>query len=283
MRLYGKLFIEADIFLKTGLTIGGDKASSEIGGIDNNVIKDANGVPYIPGSSIKGKIRSLLERSTGKFNLIIGEGDNKKSSSEYDYDVEKMITEENIDISDKSVQSGPCKCGKCDVCVIFGTGASDCSQPTRLYVRDALLDEKIKDDMFNKKGQFSSLELDYTESKWENIIDRLTSRATPRNIERVPAGAIFKMEMVYNVYEKEDIDKIKVLIQGLSLLEDDYLGANGSRGYGKIQFKNIEFKLKTIDDYKQNKDKSNIQKKEKISEIDIKSLIEELQKELKFN
>lgn len=216
MRLMGKLFINGKIEALTGLHIGGSKSDAAIGDIDNCVIKTSEGVPYIPGSSLKGKMRSLLEKKEG-LNL--------------------------------------CKCGQknCKICVIFGTGADKRSEeagPTRLMVRDCHLTEETKRKMENKEGEFRELDLIYTESKWENLIDRLTSRADhPRQTERVPQGAEFEFQMVFNLMEEEDVERFYYLISGLSLLEDDYLGGSGSRGYGRIKFKDLQITVKTIADY----------------------------------
>src|SRR3954466_605338 len=65
LKLIGKLLLEGDLTCETGLHIGAGKGSLEIGGADNPVVKDAFGRPYIPGSSVRGRIRALLEQSTG--------------------------------------------------------------------------------------------------------------------------------------------------------------------------------------------------------------------------
>lgn len=261
MLLAGKMFIEADIVVKTGMTIGGGRSAVEIGGIDNSVLKDSNGVPYIPGSSIKGKMRCLLEKAEGKL---------------------------------ESTKGKPCSCGWCEICRIFGVGAGrddssknheekSCSGPTRLYVRDAVLDPRTKEQMINNEGLFSNLELDYTETKWENTIDRITSGANPRNVERVPAGAVFNMDCVFNIFEKDDIELVNFLIEGMELLEDDYIGSNGSRGYGRIGFENIDIKLKTVDDYRNNREKRTILKRaNSVSAIDLKSIKIKLEEALAF-
>lgn len=220
MRLYGKFIISGKIEALTGLSIGGSKTDVEIGGIDNNVIKDSAGVPFIPGSSLKGKMRSLLEKSLGKTEV--------------------------------------CKCAKkdCVVCNLFGTGASSIkdteSLPTRLYVRDAKLNEDTRQKMELKEGPFSDLELTYTEIKWENNIDRLTSKAQhPRQTERVPAGSFFDFSMIFNLLDSKDTECFKHFIKSLRLLEDDYIGGNGSRGYGRIRFSELTITLKTIKDYEE--------------------------------
>jgi CRISPR-associated protein Csm3 len=213
MRLRGKIFLNGRIKALTGLHIGGSKTDVAIGDIDNCVIKTTEGVPYIPGSSLKGKLRSLLEKKEGLPLCDCGEKD-------------------------------------CNICVIFGSGANKRSAetgPTRLVVRDCHLAEDIKTKMENKEDEFRELELIYTESKWENRIDRLTSRAEhPRQTERVPQGAEFEMQMIFNLLEQEDVKRFGYLLTGLQLLEDDYLGGNGSRGYGRVQFKGLEIAVKTV-------------------------------------
>jgi len=219
MRLLGKLILSGHIEALTGLAIGGSKTDITIGGIDNNVIKNAEGVPYIPGSSLKGKLRSLLEKREGLKEV--------------------------------------CRCGMdtCFICTIFGTGLPSQNKeikagPTRLYVRDSLLNEKTKEQMEKKEGIFSELELSYTEGKWENSINRLTSKAShPRQQERVPAGSIFDFNIIYNILTETDIDNFKYVIATMRLLEDDYLGGNGSRGYGRVKFTDLTITLKTVRDY----------------------------------
>lgn len=224
MRLQGKLFINGKIKALTGLHIGGSKTDVAIGDIDNSVIKTSEGVPYIPGSSLKGKLRSLLEKKKG-----VKKEDQKKEDP------------------------GLCICGNCNICVVFGTAADKRSEkagPTRLIVRDCHLTEETRRKMENKEGEFGELELFYTESKWENVIDRTTSRALhPRQTERVPQGAEFEFQMVFNIMEIEDIERFEYLISGLFLLEDDYLGGSGSRGYGRVEFRDLEIEVKTMKDY----------------------------------
>ncbi len=214
MKLSAKIFIEGKIEVLTGLTIGGSSTALDIGGIDNPVIKKSNGEPYIPGSSLKGKIRCLLERAEGH---------------------------------DKITKTGI-------IAEIFGSSASESSDLgcTRVYFRDTLLDKAIASKMKNKQEDFSELEMNYTESKTENVIDRLTSATVKgglRSMERVPAGAKFDFEIVYNVFGKQDIDNLRLLLKGMRLLEDDYLGGSGSRGYGKIKFYELKMGIKTIKNY----------------------------------
>ncbi len=206
--LKAKIFIKGKIKLITGLHIGGSSTALDIGGIDNNVIKTARNVPYIPGSSLKGKLRTLYGVSKGYESV---EEDDEETSK------------------------------------VFGVSATEEGDRTRIIVRDAFLDEK---DFENRKEEFSELELQYTEAKWENTIKRVNSVANPRQLERVPAGVRFKFEFVYNIFNEKDIDNLDILISSMRLLENDYLGASGTRGYGQIEFEDLEsVKYKTISVY----------------------------------
>jgi len=224
MRLIKKIFIDGKIELKSGLHIGGSSSALDIGGIDSNVIKTANNVPYIPGSSLKGKIRSLMELKYSEYTQQTGKVDSGM---------------------DRKAQNSNSNIQK-----LFGSVAKESDHKTRIIVRDAFLDETTKKDMQNRTGKFSNIELDYTEGKWENTIDRLTSSANPRQLERVPAGADFNFSFVFTFYNENDNDLFKMFIEGMQLLEDDYLGGSGTRGYGQIEFKDISVKVKTNEDYK---------------------------------
>ena len=221
IKLLGKVVIKGIIKAETGLAIGGSTVGLDIGGVDNPVVKDANGVPYIPGSSLKGKMRSLLEKAEGKkLNSSLGGSRIHICKEKEEYE-------------------------NCHVCRIFGVpGEKDFSQPTRLIVRDASL---IKDSITEEMKK--NIDLEYTEVKFENVIDRITSAANPRQTERVPAGAEFEFEMIYNVFDEKDKDNLKQVFTTMNLLENDYLGSSGSRGYGKISFKELKIYWNSKGDY----------------------------------
>ncbi len=211
----GKYIIKAQIFLETGLHIGGTEEGFDIGGIDNPVIKDkVTGMPYIPGSSLKGKMRSLLEWAYNKVTI-----EQNKKTQEWEGKLCSSPTE--------------------PIGIVFGIPAEDhrgdVPGPTRLTVRDAYPDAETIKKWENAMG-----EKIYTELKTENAIDRLTSAANPRSMERVPAESIFQAEFVYDVYKKQDVANLKLLFEGMMLLEDSYLGGGGTRGSGKIKFKNVQ-------------------------------------------
>ncbi len=226
IKLYGRVFIETIIEAKTGLHIGGAGADLEIGGLDKEVIRDPiTNRPYIPGSSLRGKMRSQMEK-------LLGLPQNRRIGQVY------IHTCETYDEFNKN--------GGCPVCTVFGVPAElDYNNATRLVVRDAMLSEESE-----KKLRDAHTDLEYTELKTEVAIDRVTSKASPRTLERVPAGAEFgPAELVFSIYDPADIARLKVVLQALQLVEDDYLGGNGSRGYGKVAFKKIKIYARNADDY----------------------------------
>lgn len=221
MQLTGKIFITGDIVAMTGLHIGGSKSSLDIGGVDLNVIKTPGGIPFIPGSSLKGKLRSMLARINGSM----------------------AINRREVDQGEKSDEDFPI------ICEIFGLPADDDEKGyiTRLIVRDANLNV----DHFKQQFEDGSMELEFSDVKWENTINRKTGTAQhPRQLERVPAGASFRFEMVYDVYnDKKEEQHLSQIRTAMRLLEGDYLGGQGSRGYGKIRFENVQFTMKQLADY----------------------------------
>lgn len=199
IKLQKKIIYTGSIILKTGLHIGGTNAALNIGGPDKFVVRNPiNNIPYIPGSSLKGKMRALVEIYNGETN------------------------------GGKPTNNPNHKAG-----ALFGvSGDNEQSHASRLIVRDAELDINACD--------FSNTDLPYTESKTEVAIDRVTAKANPRTFERVPAGAKFNLNMVLNVFEGEDEQALRATVkQAIKLLEDDYLGGHGSRGYGQVEI-NIE-------------------------------------------
>lgn len=243
LKLERKIFIEGEIELLTGLHIGGSSLGLAIGGADKVVIRNPiTNLPYIPGSSLKGKMRSLLEKSCG---LIKIENENEKKDNKVVW-TGKLCTE-------------PLE----DVVQLFGFPAdveksSPDYAPTRLAVRDGALLNEV--DLANAENT----DMYCTEIKTEVSIDRLTSAANPRQFERVPAGARFRLDLVLDLYnvdntkgenEKETrCDRFITLIkQALSLVEDDYIGGQGSRGYGQVKFKISSVREKTAEDYRKGK------------------------------
>lgn len=210
IRLIKKIIYTGTLTLKTGLHIGGSNSAMNIGGPDKFVVRNSmNGLPYIPGSSLKGKMRSLIEISEGNSTIS----------------------------TDPDSISGS----------LFGIAVKDSKgKASRLIVRDC---ELITEDPNDKNYKFDNTDLPYTETKTEASIDRVTSVANPRTFERVPAGAKFKVNMVLNIFEGEDESKLKnTLKRAIELLEDDYLGGSGSRGYGQVDIELEEIE-KNVEEY----------------------------------
>lgn len=231
--------IKGEILCKTGLHIGGAKESIEIGGIDNIVMRDSiSNLPYIPGSSIKGKMRSLMELNDAEAsqNIIKSKGQ-------------------------------PCKCGKCLSCHIFGTSADDVDGgqlkgPTRIIVRDSFPTYQTI-----KKWKDIDEVVSGAEVKYENTLNRITSEAKPRNQERVPRDSRFNFEIIFSIYEDDNPQNIKGVFESMILLQDSYLGGSGTRGYGKIKFENISLVKRSKDYYKGISDEETVKESSKLKEI----------------
>ncbi len=240
LKLVGKLILEGDLECQTGLHIGAGKGSLEIGGADNPVVKDAFGLPYIPGSSLRGKLRSLLEQSSGM-----------AVPSELVYLSRRKGQEVRIHQSERPDD---------EICLLFGRNpgrmervASDshgdshdngAASPARLTVYDApLIAESITPQMRE------NLDDELTEVKSENAVDRITSQANPRTLERVPAGARFHFRIVLDILCHEDRELLPRLIEGLRLLEDDSLGGGGSRGNGRVRLASLKLTWRSREFY----------------------------------
>ena len=131
-------------------------------------------------------------------------------------------------------------------------GVPEINEPGRGIFRDSYLDEEHFEQ--NRNTLFKNLELEYTEDKIENTVDRISAAANPRHLERVPMGTNFDFEIILDLFSEEDKSLLITLIQGLKLLEDDYLGGSGTRGSGNIIFDNMSMVLRSIDYYRVEKD-----------------------------
>lgn len=216
-KFVGNLIIRGKFKCLTGLHIGGSKEKLEIGGVDSPVVRDPRTrYPYVPGSSLKGKLRTLLEYALAAVPMT-GEVSTDK-------DVVRLF---GIGVDEKDPTS------KNFVKDLANIG------PSRLVVRDCHPTPKTV-EMWRKLDS----ELLYTEYKSENGINRITSAANPRFIERVVKDSEFEVEMIYTVYDiggtgdESDIQTdLENLRMALLLLEHNFLGKSGSRGYGRIAFR----------------------------------------------
>lgn len=187
----------------TGMHIGGNGAFSAIGAVDSPVIKDpVSTLPMIPGSSLKGKLRSLLARQYNTSPAMDPDGDNE------------CLTK------------------------LFG-----CAKKGKVSLSRLIFSDMIMDNWDELKGLGLTSK---TEVKFENSISRTTAVANPRQIERVVRGTTFPLDIVYEIDDEQKIDEetvkndIEILAMGFRLLQYDYLGGSGSRGYGKVKFTDLE-------------------------------------------
>jgi len=215
MKLVDMKEIRGQIILKSGLHIGAGDVEMKIGGTDNPVIKHPHTQePFIPGSSLKGKVRSLLEMRSG---LMI-----KTDGKPVSVGALANCSQEERANGEKIVK-------------LFGASGADDTEtlqigPTRVSFADSYLNKEWK-----RRADQEQLPL--TEVKSENSINRIKGTAeNPRFTERVPEGTLFDFCITLKVMESDE-DLGEVLLEGLKLLQMDALGGSGSRGYGKIEFK----------------------------------------------
>lgn len=206
--MYAKVEITGMMDIITGLHIGGSNAFAPIGAVDSPVVKDPiSRQPMIPGSSLKGKMRTLLAK---KYNTGIVEPDQD----------EECLRR------------------------LFGCAKKGHVKVSRVLFSDMFL---ANGNELKEKGLIGA-----TEIKFENNIQRTTSVANPRQIERIVRGAQFPVKLLYECSNDADMkEDISLLCEGFKLLEYDYLGGNGSRGYGRVQFCDMELDvvLGELDDY----------------------------------
>lgn len=218
IKLIGYVTITGVIECRTGIHVGGTADSIDKGGIDSPIIKNpVTNEPYIPGSSLRGRIRSILEIALGK-------------------ELDKLVAD--IHIHRGETDTDP---NSCEICRMFGTTTEKHTIPSSLIVRDCLLHEDSINEYMDGK-------LPITEAKMETAIDRITSAAHPRTIERVPAGAKFGFELIYRVqsdekgrFSKDNNENVKkdigLILLAMELIEKKCgLGGNTSRGYGQVRF-----------------------------------------------
>ncbi|MBF0840631.1 type III-A CRISPR-associated RAMP protein Csm3 [Staphylococcus lentus] len=211
--MYSKLKITGKIEVVTGLHIGGGGESSMIGAIDSPVVRDLQTkMPIIPGSSIKGKMRTLLAK---KYGLKL----NQESQND---DAEEVLR-------------------------LFGSSEKGNIKRARLQISDAFYSE-------DTKSYFQKNDISFTETKFENTINRLTAVANPRQIERVTRGSEFDFTFIYNVEDESEIESdFQNIKDAIHLLENDYLGGGGTRGNGRVLFKDV-----TVETVVGNYDSSNL-------------------------
>jgi len=281
LKFQGKYIITGKIICETGLHIGGIQEGIEIGGVDNIVIRDKlTDLPYIPGSSLKGKLRHLLEWDLNmvfpdkhdKDKFPVHSCENNPEVVKLEEELKELQADEKANKEKEEEIKNTIKdlINKCPICLIFGSSAATVGgSPTRLMVRDAFptgyenLEDPPETSTVWKWRQWLGEKI-YTELKTENTIDRVTSVATPRTMERVPAGSEFSFEMIFDIYaridEKNNSDNgkydrklLQSLFTAMHLLENSALGGSGTRGHGKIKFEIEKQEFRSVEYYKTGK------------------------------
>ncbi len=229
INLLGYITIKGVIRCITGIHVGGSSDSIDKGGIDSPVIKNpVTNQPYIPGSSLRGRMRCILEKATGKH-------------------LDKLVSGIYIHKGEQHNEGE-----SCEICRSFGTTHKKVTIPSPLIVRDSLLTKRAQNEYMDGR-------LPVTEVKTETAIDRITSAAHPRVIERVPAGAEFSFEFTYRVQSngngsfttqsnQEVRDDINNILWALEIIEKhDGLGGHSARGYGQVKFVITGMESKKVD------------------------------------
>lgn len=228
-QLLKKILFKGIIITETGLHIGGSDAEMNIGGIDKAVIiHPITGQPYIPGSSLKGKMRSLIELRDGH----IGKGANDNGPTNDPSHLAAQLFGLLPETKGKPKEEKK--------------RLEKAQRPSKIIVRDGkLLSDQ---EHFGLHG--------FTEVKTEVAIDRITSKAVPRKLERVPAGVEFSLELVLNIFREDENREeqfIEQTLRALELVEDDYLGGSGTRGSGKVKFRIDEIEVRDHEYYRSGK------------------------------
>ena len=247
--LMGKVVLSAEMVALTGIRVGAAASGLDIGGVDQPVLRDpVTGRRYIPGSSLKGKLRSLLTKAHG---LRL-----------------EQLVRRPVEVwlhwcTDEAAYR------QCKVCPTFGQFPSgpggarfDFVSPTRLIARDARLAPElqvIEDGRVTRKPwREVDTDLPYSEVKVEVALDVVTAASNPRQMERVPPGAIFETELLFTVFRPDgqgiqkdtEQERLREVIAAMRLLEDDYLGSSGTRGYGKVKFQKIRLFWRSLEYYR---------------------------------
>lgn len=191
-----RLIIEGYIEALTPLHVGA--GGPELTGEPIPVIKGVGGRPYIPGSSIKGKVRSEVERLARSLGLKVCSPP----------DVKRMCGS-NVNREDDL----------CVACRIFGTAGGKLSMASKVKFRDAFPEGDVRPQ--ERPGV---------------AIDRDRGAVEPRRLytlEVVPEGTRFRLEVVCENIEDHELKMLmSAMVRGLS---DTGLGGHVSRGLGKVR------------------------------------------------
>ena len=203
--LYDKFVIKGKLTLLTGMHIGASNDFAPIGAVDSVVVRDPISLkPIIPGSSLKGKMRTLLAKANSNKSFL-------NDISEDSEEIKRLF------------------------------GSSDPFISSRLQFCDLFMTDETKNRLENKTDLY------LTEIKFENTINRISAVANPRQLERVPAGSEFNFSLIYNLENLDEVQTdFKNISNAIKLLQMDYIGGSGTRGYGKVKISNLSIEAKKL-------------------------------------
>jgi len=186
--------------------IGGSSAFSAIGAVDSPVIRDSlTGEPMIPGSSLKGKMRTLLAKALAN----------------------NYITQE-------------CNRDPVEIKRLFGSAGDNRTKEdpkaARLQFADAFLANAA---MLKKRGSLTEVKFENTISRMTAVANPRQIERVVRGSEFI-IKMVYDMEVAEEI--KADFENIA---RALKLMSMDYLGGHGTRGYGKVGFTNFKISVKS--------------------------------------
>lgn len=199
--MLNKIQITGTIEVVTGMHIGASEGFAAIGAIDSPVARDPiTKLPYLPGSSLKGKIRSLLAKAY-----------NEKPTKREDDDA--RIIRLFGSGKDKRNDNNPCS--------------------SRVIFSDSIMSNI---DELRKLGVQTPTEAK-EENTIDPITSIANPRQIERVVRgsKFPLSIIYNVEDLSTV--KEDFETLR---EGLTFLEYDYIGGHGSRGYGRVKIADLK-------------------------------------------
>lgn len=225
-----RYMIEGQLCATTAIHIGAAEDTFKPGGNKNPFFRNAQGLPMIPGSSLKGAMRSMLEQ------FLLSEMGEEVFGGKACSEADPCINDKNKKYKDKVKDKTEEELSNylfaedsegrlCMVCRLFGSKASS----AKLHIRDA----KVEEETFQNEFEVRS----------GNAIDRELGKSMQGHlyeVEVVPEGTVFSFRAILENAEDEEWNCVKML---LLAMESGFLMIGGmkSRGLGGIELQNIKY------------------------------------------
>jgi CRISPR-associated RAMP protein (TIGR02581 family) len=228
-RLDNRYFFRGTLVLLNEMHIGSGRGD---GTTDALVVKDINGIPYIPGSSLRGVIRSEIERIAASLGLnpcMLIKDNNCVTTSRNLQDNFKEIlkVKDYSEIDDFLNDSSKV----CPVCRLFGSTVV----ASKIKVTDLPMD-RLNSNTTVRHGVAINRDTDTAQKK------------AKFDFETVPLGSKFTFELIGENLTDDDLALLAVGIQ--EMVDGNFwIGGNTARGLGKCKLK--ELKIEYFDDLKE--------------------------------